>query len=154
MHSINPSFVHMSDDEKFVYLFCSNDERILAWFGKCIHISSLNVWYFKLHVHTFLKCIREYKLSCWRSSCDMRIRNVLCVYHYVFYFLYDFKPNFIRRYWLVETINVFLSFTCTCFYVQRRDRSGMTSLKNNTIIMGCSCHSCISDVWTKRNRWY
>ena len=39
VHSINPSFVHMSDDEKFVYLFCSNDERILAWFGKFIHIS-------------------------------------------------------------------------------------------------------------------
>ena len=39
VHSINPRFVHMSDDEKFVYLFCSNDERILAGFGKFIHIS-------------------------------------------------------------------------------------------------------------------
>ena len=39
VHSINPSFVHMSDDENFVYLFCSNDEQILAWFGKFIHMS-------------------------------------------------------------------------------------------------------------------
>ena len=28
VHAINPSFVHMSDDEKFVYQFCSNNERI------------------------------------------------------------------------------------------------------------------------------
>ena len=75
-----------------------------------------------------------------RSSCHMRIRNVLCVYHYVFYFLFHFKPNFIRRYWLVKTVNVFLSFACICFYVQRRDSSGMTSLKNNTstiVSYGC-----------------
>ena len=28
VHSLNPSFVYMTDDEKFAYLFRSNDERI------------------------------------------------------------------------------------------------------------------------------
>ena len=124
VHSINPSFVHMSDDAKFVHLFCSNDERILAWFGKKLFTyPNLNVLSFKLNVHKFLKCIRGYKSSCRRGSCDVRIRNVLCVYHCVSYFLYHFKPNFIRRYWLVETI-YFNHLYVYVFYVQ-----GLTSLK-------------------------
>ena len=29
VHSLNPSFVYITDDEKFAYLFRSNDERLV-----------------------------------------------------------------------------------------------------------------------------
>ena len=59
VHLIKPSFVQMSNDEQFLYLFCSNDERIMAWFRTFFHsFFYLNVWSFRLCAHTFLICIR------------------------------------------------------------------------------------------------
>ena len=37
--TVNPDFASMHDDDKFEYLFRTDDERTLAWLGKFIHES-------------------------------------------------------------------------------------------------------------------
>ena len=38
IHTVNPTFVEMVPDSKFIFLFTSNHRQIINWFGKFIYV--------------------------------------------------------------------------------------------------------------------
>ena len=38
IHTVNPTFVELVPDNKFIFLYTSNHRQIINWFGKFIHV--------------------------------------------------------------------------------------------------------------------